>query len=127
MCLTLGVYYILYYTLLFFCSSSSLSKSILLFSFSSSPNHSIRVGSSIYLFILSLPISSPLLLFSYSPLLIPPPLLSLSNIHSIRVGTSISLFMFLHPNPSSKNNLTPHVLSEWMVEVCGAYLCGVMF
>jgi hypothetical protein len=23
------------------------------------------------------------------------------------------------------NNLTPHVLSEWMVEVCGAYLCGV--
>jgi hypothetical protein len=23
--------------------------------------------------------------------------------------------------------LTPHVLSEWMVEVCGAYLCGVRF
>jgi hypothetical protein len=23
--------------------------------------------------------------------------------------------------------LTPHVLSEWMVEVCGAYLCGLGF
>jgi hypothetical protein len=22
--------------------------------------------------------------------------------------------------------LTPHVLSEWMVEVCGKYLCGVL-
>jgi hypothetical protein len=23
--------------------------------------------------------------------------------------------------------LTPHVLSEWMVEVCGRYLCGIHF
>jgi hypothetical protein len=25
------------------------------------------------------------------------------------------------------SGLTPHVLSEWMVEVCGKYLCGATF
>jgi hypothetical protein len=34
-------------------------------------------------------------------------------IHSILVGTYIYLFIFFLPNPL----LTPHVLSEWMVEV----------
>ena len=42
-----------------------------------------------------------------------------SNIQSIRVGSSISLFIFssdLSYNIPSQS-LTPHVLSEWMVEV----------
>ena len=44
------------------------------------------------------------------------PFYSYSNplIHSIRVGTYIYLFIF-------HKNLTPHVLSEWMVEVCRFY------
>jgi hypothetical protein len=50
--------------------------------------HSILVGTYIYLFI-------------FYPLLI----------HSILVGTYIYLFIF------NQNNSTPHVLSEWMVEV----------
>jgi hypothetical protein len=41
-------------------------------------------------------------------------LLFLSNIHSIRVDGSLGLFIFNPPPPK----LTPHVLSEWMVEVC---------
>jgi hypothetical protein len=68
----------------------------------------------------------------------------LPNIHSILVGTYIYLFIlfssillsfilylsvlgytYLYSNPN-QNNLTPHVLSEWMVEVCGAYLCIAM-
>jgi len=36
------------------------------------------------------------------------------SIHSILVGTYIYLFIFF---PIFNNNLTPHVLSEWMVEV----------
>ena len=41
-----------------------------------------------------------------------PNLSSIHLIQSIRVGIWISLFIF-------HKNLTPHVLSEWMVEVCG--------
>jgi len=41
-----------------------------------------------------------------------------SNIHSILVGTGIHLFIF--NQYIYQDNLTPHVLSEWMVEVwCG--------
>ena len=32
-----------------------------------------------------------------------------------------------HPNISSKNNLTPHVLSEWMVEVCRFEVCVLVY
>ena len=51
------------------------------------------------------------------------------SIQSIRVGTSLRLFIF-------HKNLTPHVLSEWMVEVCrfeqyvvrfGCFHLGVCF
>ena len=40
-------------------------------------------------------------------------------IHSIRVGSSRSIFIFLGSSSSFTGILTPHVLSEWMVEVCG--------
>ena len=50
----------------------------------------------------------PLLFYLSLPLLI----------QSIRVGTWISLFIFQqYPIFPIPNNLTPHVLSEWMVEV----------
>jgi hypothetical protein len=75
-------------------------------------------------------------------------IISLPNIHSILVGTYIYLFIFYQYLPGQSDParsigvegrgrdwewlrcdvfyvLTPHVLSEWMVEVCGAYLCGV--
>jgi hypothetical protein len=38
---------------------------------------------------------------------------------------SVLTYTYLYSNPN-QNNLTPHVLSEWMVEVCGAYLCWVL-
>ena len=63
------------------------------------------------------PSSSPLFFqsssssFPYSSL----SFLYLSPIHSIRVGTYITLFIFR--GDSWDDNLTPHVLSEWMVEV----------
>ena len=59
-------------------------------------------------------------------------LISIYLIHSIRVGIWISLFIFQTPLPNS----TPHVLSEWMVEVCrfeqyvvrfGCFHLGVCF
>jgi hypothetical protein len=68
-------------------------------------------------------LSSPYLLFQSTRLspnhlsVFSHPLI-LPNIHSILVGTYIYLFIFFF-----KNNLTPHKLSEWMVEVCGKYLC----
>ena len=83
------------------------------------------------LYIVILYYTLPSLLYS-SPILssIPFPLFPCSLlstyldhlIHSIRVGTKIDLLIF--PTPIFPK-LTPHVLSEWMVEVCGPYLCGV--
>ena len=88
------LYLILYYTLLF-------SSSIFL-SFSPSPLLPISSSSSVLLL----------------PLILPSPLLSILiylSIQSIRVGIWISLFIL------SSNNLpkvlTPHKLTEWMVEV----------
>jgi hypothetical protein len=43
-------------------------------------------------------------------------MLQFNPFHSIRVGTSISLFVFWRWFPIP-DILTPHVLSEWMVEV----------
>jgi hypothetical protein len=94
--------------------------------------HSILVGTYIYLFIFQthLPLqsisSSSIPLLPIFPSLLYNPsqysFLSHPNIHSILVGTWIHIFIFFHLPPKY---LTPHVLSEWMVEVCGAYLCGV--
>ena len=130
------IIHIISYTILFFCSSHSFSPlflsssplhppSLLFHLLFCSSFHSILVGTYIRLFILfssSFPshpnilFSSSLLFSSTSPFSSQPFPLSSShpNIHSILVGTSIYLFIFL---PSSTDNLTPHVLSEWMVEV----------
>ena len=89
--------------------------------------HSIRVGTYIRLFILYY--SIPIFFSAILPILLIflpiPSILSflyLSPIHSIRVGTYITLFIFR--GDSWDDILTPHVLSEWMVEVCRFYLCG---
>ena len=63
---------------------------------------SIRVGIWISLFIFSSDLSN----------ISPPP-----N-HSIRVGTYIYLFIYSSDLPNPPELLTPHVLSEWMVEWC---------
>ena len=65
--------------------------------------------------ILSFPIYIPLLFYLH----IFPDSSSFPN-HSIRVGTWIRSFIF-HQYSSQPNNSTPHVLSEWMVEVWGSY------
>ena len=70
------------------------------------------------LFFLSFP------LFSSS---LPLPILILPNIpliQSIRVGVYCWILISPHPHPnlSFTGILTPHVLSEWMVEVCDWYL-----
>jgi hypothetical protein len=118
------LYYILSYTILFsyqFLSSSS------------SPSHT---DLSSFLF--------------YTPLFLPNPLI-LSFILYLSVLTYTYLYS-INLLPISNNNsdpaqiiggmsrvvdgywylvlvyvLTPHVLSEWMVEVCRFYLCGVRF
>jgi len=63
-----------------------------------------------YTIILYIIISYTILFSSALPNHLPPQ--SSYLIHSILVGTYIYLFIF---NPKY---LTPHVLSEWMVEVC---------
>ena len=102
------------------------------------PSHSIRVGTYIYLFILSsslllfsyshLPSSFPNILISYSPpqsflssILLPTPL-SLPN--SFYTCRHLDILIYV-PIIWSPPNLTPHVLSEWMVEVWCVYLCVV--
>ena len=62
---------------------------------------------------LSFPILIPSSSYSSSPSPLPSNTLL---IQSIRVGIWISLFIF-------HKNLTPHVLSEWMVEVCRFEVC----
>ena len=94
----------LYFSLIFSSIPLPLPHSLLLLFFHSPlpiPHliQSIRVGTSLRLFILSSNNPSQTIYLS---------------IHSIRVGTYITLFIFQTPP-----KLTPHVLSEWMVEVCG--------
>ena len=121
-----------------FCSSllfPNLSSSSFLPISSSSPNHSIRVGSYIYLFILSLPISSdsffpifqsssvlllflplpPNILFPSSPPILPSP--HLNPPHFILYVSRVSYSYLYSGGDSQDDILTPHVLSEWMVEV----------
>ena len=135
------------------CSSSSL----LPFPILSSLLHSIRVGTSIYLFIFyQYPISIHLLIFS-SPSPSPPLLLSFkvyvsglpytylysiffsssfpsSPPHSFYTCRVFHLLIYIHLSSHLSHsfytcrvlhtviyildNSTPHVLSEWMVEVC---------
>ena len=102
-----------YYTLLFLPISSSLTLLIYLL-FLSFPDLSsfpsiipifpIFSSSPLFLlFLCSLPPSSHLIYLLF---------ILLSPNHSIRVGTYIRVFIFqTHPN------LTPHKLTEWMVEV----------
>jgi hypothetical protein len=105
---TILYYTILYYTLLFFCLYSSL----LILLFSSSSVYIIRSLSYLLPFFSSSVLYSLPLLF-YTPLfLLPNPL-----IHSILVGTWIHIFIFQTLLPFPNHLLTPHVLSEWMVEV----------
>ena len=146
-------YTILFPLLIFFSSFPSLP---LLFYSSSSSSHLLKnpIFSILYTllfffcsifpfppiflsFLLLLPLSFPSLLSS-SQSLLPSSLLHLSHpnpsffpysflpsntlIQSIRVGTYITLLIFYQ----SSNYLTPHVLSEWMVEVCRFYKCGVL-
>ena len=123
-------YYILYYTLpssplsyLSYLSSillpPLLSLPFLSHSSSSFPHPRILVATWIRLFILyySIPIFFSAILpsfqSSFSSSSTPNPY---HLIHSIRVGTWIHLFIFR--GDSWDDNLTPHVLSEWMVEVC---------
>ena len=107
------------------------------------PIHSIRVGTWIHLFMsffhssLS-PIFSPFLpsnlpfflslpIFLYNPLphsLQFLPLPSQSSSHSKYTCRYLRNLIYIQ---SVSDNLTPHVLSEWMVEVCGAYLYRVVF
>ena len=114
--------YIIYYCILSYTLLPFLSQSI--FPFLSSSHHSFPLlfysssSSNIPLPILpSIFHSSYLLFLSY-------PLLSLPSPHShpplprILVGTYLCLFIL---QSHLQDILTPHVLSEWMVEVCGEY------
>ena len=109
-CLCYYILYIIYYIIIYYI----LYYSLLFYPFLYSPFLSF------YPLFSSLPYS-PLFSSSsslYSSVLLP--ILIYLSIQSIRVGIWISLFIF-------HKNLTPHVLSEWMVEVCGAYLYRVGF
>jgi hypothetical protein len=103
------LYYILYYTILFF-------SSIPLF-----PSHT---DTFLFSSISSIPILF-LLFLSFYPSFPDNPSLpnpSSSPIFPIFIlYLSVLTYAYLCSNPN-QNNLTPHVLSEWMVEVCGAYL-----
>ena len=73
-----------------------------------------------------LPFSSSLLFFSLQSFYSHP----YPNISSIPSQYSFYTCRYLHILiyiPDSSSNLTPHVLSEWMVEVCGGELCVVGF
>ena len=106
--------------LLFYTLPSSfllLLWSISLFFSSFHPNpliQSIRVGTcvTLFIFLYNIPRQSS---SDLSPLLLSFPY-SNPFIQSIRVGIWISLFIF--NQYLSPGFLTPHVLSEWMVEVC---------
>ena len=134
MCLTLGVilyiillilyiilfllYLILYYTLplLLFCSSSLLLPILLFLSL-------------YYTLLFLLFFSSFPSLFFRSLLLFYPFLVSLSlPLLSFKVYVSGLPSPYLYsPNIASHPNLTPHKLTEWMVEVCRFYKYGVRF
>jgi hypothetical protein len=131
----ISYYYILYYylysfpllsyTLLFFSSFSNLSSVLLFPSSPILPTLPSMFSSHIPL----IPSVLPILSSHSHPLYTPTSLLSVSqssscphsNIHSIPVAPFPRSFIF-NPPKILKNILTPHVLSEWMVEVCAGYV-----
>ena len=48
---------------------------------------------------------------------------SQSSSHSKYTCRHLDILIYI---PSVSDNLTPHVLSEWMVEVCRFYKCGIL-
>ena len=88
-----------------------------------------------YIILIIILYSSLLLIYHSLPLLLssssPSPsiyLLFSSFIQSIRVGPCRWLVILIYiPDSSSFNNSTPHVLSEWMVEVCRFEYLGILF
>ena len=86
-------------------------------------SYTILFSSSLIFYSLPLPLIQSFPLFPPHPLLTIPPLIPINLIHSIRVGTYIR---FLYTLPS-RNNLTPHVLSDGNVEWCSLYLYPVVF
>ena len=142
LCLTLGVillyiillyiiillyYYILYYIIIYYILYSPHPFSSLPLPLFSSPlpiylpfqSYDL---SSILPSLSSQSISPPLLLFSSSPSSPSLPfVLFLSQILSFILYLSRVSYSYLYSiRISSPKYLTPHVLSEWMVEVCGA-------
>ena len=126
------LYYILYLILysslpLIYLLSFSLLSSFLFSSISHSSlisNLSLLLISSSSLPFYSFPTPLPFLFRSIPPIIpsFPIPILSF-KVYVSAFGypylCSFDLF--------SSNNLTPHVLSEWMVEVCRFEVCGVRF
>ena len=106
------IYYIIYYILYYYILYYYILYYLILYSSIFYSSHLPFLFRSSLLFL-----SSLLLFYSLPPL--PHPLLSpplLSSVHSIRVGTYIYLFILY--SSFLIQLLTPHVLSEWMVEVC---------
>ena len=119
------LYIILYYTLLLFSPLSFPSFQCLLF-WSIFPLPSLLIYllfSSILPSSQSIPPSfcSYLLFRSISFSSFPLPIITFT------LYLSIVTYGYLCSINTFQDNLTPHVLSEWMVEVCGKYLCGVRF
>ena len=100
------VYYILYYYILYY----------IIIYYTYTYTYTIIIY---YYLILYSSYSSDLLLFlSFSPILF-----LFQSSHSFYTCRYLHILIYI-PD-SSKNNLTPHVLSEWMVEVCRFDKCGV--
>ena len=73
-----------------------------------------------------LPSQSSLPLPILLPFLQPSPVIPSSPISSFILYVSVLTYTYLYSGDDSRDNiLTPHVLSEWMVEVCRFHKCGV--
>ena len=125
-------YYIIYYTYTTIILSYTILSSISLL-FPSSVPLPIYI-----LFSSSPPLLSSSVLYSLPFLSLLSSVLSLtlllllsssSPISSFKVYVSVLTYGYLYSLQifPTITNLTPHVLSEWMVEVCGAYLYRVVF
>ena len=146
MCLTLGVYYIIYYTIIYYYiiiyyyyilyiiilyyytyTYTYTIMSYILYIYYTLPSSdlssfSLLFPSLLFLFPLPFPILSSHSQSSSSPSL--PLLFHLILFQSLSFPEYLSAFgyPYLYTLPS-QNNLTPHVLSEWMVEVCRFEVC----
>ena len=122
--------------LLFFPSSPQFFISLPIFFpnplFHSLPSPPSPSSSSVLFFPILIPSSIPSS-YPHPSFLLPLPFSSSLPNHPT-IGSSHSKYTCRHldiliyiQSISFTGILTPHVLSEWMVEVCGAYLCGVRF